>query len=63
MPRGKPELFDAKRYPRLLKHSTGSRGRATILEVSETSDGFLMAWVQFSDHQHSVLLGRTSDFK
>ncbi len=62
-----PDLFDAARYPRLRRQSQTSRGLATILSVSETSDGFLTAWARFEQdgniYEHSVFLGAVSDFR
>ena len=62
-----PELFDAARYPRLLKASnlkTIGRRRATLLSVGETSDGFLIgqAYFEEGDYTHSVFLGKVADF-
>lgn len=63
----KPDLFDAARYPHLRRQSQTSRGLCTLLEVTETSDGFLMGWARFDDpdgssYEHSVFLGCVVDF-
>ena len=62
------DLFDAARYPNLRRQSQTSRGLATLLSVSETSDGFLTGWASFEHgddpiYEHSVFLGAVSDFR
>lgn len=63
----KPDLFDPAKYPNLRRQSQTSRGLATLLSVSETSDGFLIGWARFEQdgetHEHSVFLGAVSDFR
>ncbi len=63
-----PELFDAARYPRLRRQcQTQFRGLCTLLEVNETSDGFLMGWARFEHgpdvFEHSIFLGAVSNFR
>lgn len=62
-----PDLFDAQRYPTLLKHvdNCTGRGPATLLSVNETSDGFLLGYAHFEDgnYEHSIFLGEAKDFK
>lgn len=62
-----PDLFDAARYPRLRRQSQTSRGLCTLLEVTETSDGFLTGYARFEQdgetYEHSVFLGAVSDYR
>lgn len=55
-------------YPRLRKIAHSERyGRMELIEVNETSDGFLMGHAMIgtgdSAYCHSVFLGAVSDFK
>lgn len=64
----KPDLFDATRYPTLLRVcETSSRGRMELVEVSETSDGFLVGQALIGEGEdafyHSVFLGAADDYR
>ncbi len=52
-------------YPSLKRVSSGPRGRMTLLEVTVTSDGFLLGTARIGTgrdaYVHSVFLGRASN--
>ena len=63
----KSDLFDAARYPGLCRQARTSRGLCTLLEVNETSDGFLIGWARFEQNgdtfEHSVFLGLVLSYR
>lgn len=63
----KPELFDPNRYPNLRRHAETSRGPTELIEVNETSDGFLIGTAKIGEgndaYHHSIFLGAVSDFR
>lgn len=52
-------------YPHLRRVTDTPRGRATLLEVNRTSDGFLIGMARFGEgdeaYIHSVFLGRAPE--
>jgi len=63
-----PELFDAARFPKLRRVAYSSQyGRMELLEVNETSDGFLIGQARIGEgdetYMHSVFLGKADDFE
>ena len=61
-------LFDPKRYPRLQRITHSEKyGRMELIEVSETSDGFLMGTALIGEesedrYMHSIFLGEIYDW-
>ncbi len=62
-----PDLFDPARYPHLRRIVHSDRGRIELLEVNETSDGFLMGMAKIGEgedaYHHSIFIGAAADFK
>jgi len=56
-------------YPGLKRQAHTDRGLATLLSVSQTSDGFLLGFATFENKDgevydtHSVFLGSAADYR
>ena len=63
------QTFAVAGFPKLARKAMTSRGLAELLEVNETSDGFLTGFARFFDDEgevydtHSVFLGSADDYR